>query len=236
MVILGLNRQIGLIRLNTSIGISYLRQMLEGVCNSGFDKEYFLEKAGIPASDYYRNDVRIDARQVSLLCHAIWRETQDEFMMFFDEPCQLGVSRLALRHISRCSTLGEALRDYVSFYQLIRTSEFFSLSVNEADVKVIFNCQAKANLDADAFIAFTLLTVHRLCCWMTGQRIRLKGTGFKTSESEFTKENEILFPGGNSYNESENYISFSRKDLELPIVRLPDEFDHWVNQIGRAHV
>lgn len=213
-----------------TISSHHARAALHGLTRRGYDSASLLAQAGIHPAALELPQQRTDAQQMTTLIQAIWELMDDEFMGFTAHPCKRGSFAFMAEAASRCQNLREALHTGMRFYALITDDIHTELHEHghHARIRIHF---AQSQLDPEHFLLeFWLIIWHRFASWLIGSKIPLQETRLVHRAPQHADELRIMFPGNLQLGCDTNQLTFSAEYLQRPLIRSPQELDHFLQQ------
>lgn len=202
-----------------SVSILFVRSALIGAKNMGFDCREILKQADIEPSLLDEEQARISPDQYTRLIQNIWSTTKDEFMGLAHTRCPPGSFAMMCILIVHCETLYQAIK---------RAARFSKIALGELDIRLIvegdtatLTIKLKEPLaDPNHFLSECILIIlHRLYCWLIGQRIVLDGALFDYDEPRHSKEYHAFYCRKVCFNQARTGLQFNRRYLDMPVVQ-----------------
>jgi AraC-like DNA-binding protein len=216
--------------IDPGLAVHFPRVIITRAVGKGASRRELLEAAQLSELEMASDNTRISPAQLGGLLRAVWIALDDELAGFGAAPHRFGGFALMARQMVECATLGEALRYSVRFYNL--TSSALRWTLNEGRP-----CQLKLRLlrpdrDQEHFLEeFLLVTWHRFCNWLIGERIPLTHTSFHFPAPPHSEEYRLMFPGPVTFHRPYSGISFDSAWMAAPVIRSRQELRRYLGRL-----
>lgn len=196
----------------------HVRSVLRGVERRGGDVVPLLQAAHIPPLLLGDDRARVTPDQFALLFRELYRTTQDEFLGLGSTVSRPGTFAMMCHASLGCRDLGAAIRRAVTFYGLFPGGP--ELALEQVDGEAFFAVRGELSGSEDRFLAeCALLIWHRLCSWLIGHRIPLRGAGFACAAPPHEDEFAALFGCPVRFGAERTGALFAPHWLDAPLVR-----------------
>lgn len=208
----------------------FARVALRRAVELGAPESVLLDAGQLRANDLEDGDLRVSPQQLGGLFRAIWVALDDELMGFAAAPHRFGMFALMARSMASSSTLGDALRYSVRFYNL--TSRAVRWELVEGDGVELRLLPLGPRDDPQHFLEeFLLLVWHRFCNWLVGERIPLRQTQFSFAAPAHREEYRLMFPGPVVFDQPCSAIRFGSTWLDTPVSRTRQELRRYLQRL-----
>ena len=208
----------------------YARVLIARATELGAEREGLLRAVGLSPALLGNPRTRISAAQLGALLRKIWVELDDELGGFGLAPHRFGGFALMARQMIDSTTLGEALRYSIRFYNLTSPAIRWHL-VEGPRVRLELEL-LDPRKDTEHFLAeFLLLLWHRFGNWLVGERIPLMQTAFNFQRPAHWREYQLMFPGPLSFDAGPSSITFSREWLDAPAIRSRIDLSRYLSSL-----
>ena len=208
----------------------YANAAVIGAVRKGINDTGLFSRAGIPNQILERDSGRVHTAQMTKLIQQVWRETEDEFMGFFDTACPSGVFAMMLNMVSKESTLDDMFKKGFAFYGFV-TDEIlmdYEMSDTERTFRVAF---PNPHYDRQYFfLEFWLVIWHRMASWLIGDPIPLTKAAFTYQEPAHVQEFQYQFRCPLLFGHTHNQLTFPSEYGLLPLVRSKQEVHEFLKR------
>jgi AraC-like DNA-binding protein len=225
---------------NHTVASYWARTHLHNAVRLGANGSQVLTQAALPLELLQEPKSRISARQLAAVVRAAWQVSNDELLGLTTGKIKVGVFTLLAQRIIQCKTLGEALREAVTFYNLMTDGVQFSFKVvaQEARFSIAVNhLDNNDKLDGGLgygrlmIIELLLLIWHRFPSWLLGQVIPLKQINFEFSQPAHSDEYRLMFFCPCAFNSNKNELVFDARLLSLPVIQSQAKLPEYLSKI-----
>lgn len=194
--------------------------MLQGAQSRGLDVNRILRDSGMSPDVLRQGRSQVTFGQLARLELSLIELLDDETIGLLSTPQRRNTFKLCCYSIGNADTVGEALSLFAEFANLQDGSLIHDLS-HEADFSTYrLRRRPGAWVKNNYIIELTLLTIHRVHCWMANKRIPLARVDFDFGRPEYWSEYRYLFYGAPiDFDHSSSSLVFRASDLSLPNVR-----------------
>ena len=206
-------------KIQHTIAIDQVRQVLEGANKRDLDAEALLRRAGINLGLLDSKLARVTQSQYAKLIVLIARKLRDEFMGLSSHPVPMGTFSACCRMLVNNGNLQEALRQGLRYYHAFLPDFIPRLRVN-GDVAYMCisfkkNPTGTENYAARVFMFFC----YGLICWLAARRIPILEVVYNSEVRGRRSDASKLFQAPVIYVESEMGFRFDARWLTLPVVQ-----------------
>jgi len=203
----------------TTIANHFVVSTLRGAKRQGLDLAALLQAAGIPVELLDQPKARVYPEHFARLYQGVSASLDDEFLGLSGQRSKTGTFATLCQFIVQSDNLGEALKRTVRFYSLFEYSTRYRLEERDEQICISLE-ETFTDYDPDHFLLeCQLVLLHRLACWLIGQRIPLLKMDFSYAPPEHVAEYDLLFHSPLCFNQASNSLFFEAHYMELPIVR-----------------
>lgn len=202
-----------------TVAIQQVHSILEGARHRGLDVAPLLARAGIAAPLLESPLARISQGQYALLIRALRRALRDETWGLLSRPLRPGSFGQCMRHLVRCGTLGETLREGFSFYHLLIEDFVPRLSVREGAAHLHFVLRQAPDARLDYAVKAFMLFTFNAASWLVARRIPLLGVDYTAEQTNTDTSRVYQVPI--RYGQPHVGLWFDAQWLALPVVQSP---------------
>ncbi len=220
--------------LHHTIPMCYVLSFLGGAQDRGMDVPGLLARHGISPAMIDSPLSRVSVAQfAALLKHLRWR-MRDELLGFGGRPVKLGTFVLAARQMSRCATLGDALRVGLGIYRLV-IDEFSAHLRMEGGLARVVIAESTAGRRPGFIQSAFLYWVLGVASWLVQQRIALRDAALSRDlPSQSYRESGHLFNVPMRFGAPTSSIAFDARWLGEPVVAGPRHLQALEQQLPGA--
>jgi AraC-like DNA-binding protein len=205
--------------LQHTVAIQQVQMVLLGVQHQGRDAQALLARAGIPPLLLQSPLARVSQQQYAALLRVLRRAMRDELWGLAGQPLRPGSFAQCMKRLLACATLGEALREGFTFYDLLLPDLVARLSVEGelASLRVRLRRPGDARLEyaLRAWMLFTFASAS----WLVARRIPLAGLDYTAGMQ--SGEVSRVFQAPIRFNQPQVAMHFEARWLQLPVVQSP---------------
>ena len=208
-----------------SIHVHFVRAVLKHAALRGYDTEKLLRRSRISPHLLRQQQARVSAEQYAKLQTVTMREMGDEMLGYCNEPFRLGQWSALCHWLIQSKTLGQALKRYCLFYNLLEKTllPHLLISGDEARLELRLAKPESGPLEPYAYELFTF-SLHRQLCWLTRTNLPLQQAYLPYSEPAHSREYRPLFVGATTIFDADCCrLVFQRTLLEKPVRQTPDD-------------
>ena len=202
-----------------TIAIQQVHRILLGARERGMDITPLLARAAIAPALLESPLARVTQQQYALLVRALRRAMRDELWSLTSRPVRPGSFALCMRQLVRCATLGEALREGFSFYDLLVDDFVARLSVHGELARIQFVPRREGGPHLDYAIKAFMLFTFGSASWLVARRIPLVGVDYTAGMQ--SSETSRVYQATVHHNQPHVGLSFDAHWLQLPVVQSP---------------
>ncbi|GMG88421.1 AraC family transcriptional regulator [Biformimicrobium ophioploci] len=213
---------------DNSIHVVFVKAVLKHARQQGHDVSQLLRRVHISPRLLKESQARVSARQYARLQSLVMHEMGDEMLGYCPQPFRIGQWSAMCHWLIQCKTLGQALKRYCLFYNILGIGLLPSLTIpgkSEGDTATLELNQPPADkqrLEPYAYELFTF-SLHRLLCWLAQSDVPIKEAQLPYPQPDHIREYRPLFMGAPTvFNADTCHLVFERKLLEKPIKQTPE--------------
>ncbi len=203
----------------TSISIEFARKVLANAGAAGCDSESLLRRSRIAPSLLRQSQARVSAQQFAQLETLAMREMRDEMLGYCAQPLPLGHWSALSHWLLHCKTLGQALKRFRIFYDMLQRGLQISMTVEKAIFRLDFTpwpTETRA-LDPYAYEMF-MFNFHRLFRILTESDLPIQSVGLCYPAPPYAVEYRHIFLAAPVvFDQPRSYLVFARDYLSTPI-------------------
>ncbi len=190
--------------------------MLEGAVDAGCDITRLLINAGLSDALLNEPKSRITTQKFGDLSRSLIAEMQDVTMGLLDKPMKVDSFKVLTYYLLHSTNLMEAFRAYVEYMNLFDNS--FQHEFHEAHDRYVYrlNRMPDSMVENSFVVEYFLVTLHRICCWLSGKRIPIEKVELDYETPTYHEEYRHLFLGAPVFFEQNTCsMSFQAKHLDV---------------------
>lgn len=182
----------------------FITEMLKGAVNGGHEIEPILRDAGLSSVLLQEPKLRITTHKMGELCRVLIAETQDIAMGLLDKPMKRESFKVLTYYLLHASNVREALCAFAEFMNLFENS--FVHETHEVESGFTYRLARidGSSVDNSFVVEYILVTLHRLCCWLTGSRIAINHVTLDYTSPSYVEEYRHIFLGAPVYFEQDS--------------------------------
>ena len=207
-----------------SIHLYFVKAVLKHAAERGYDTEKLLRRSRISPPLLREQQARVSAEQYARLQSVTMREMGDEMLGYCNEPFRLGQWSALCHWLIQCKTVGQALKRYCLFYNLLEKTLLPRLLVSgdKASLELRLIRPDSEPLEPYAYELFTF-SLHRQLCWLTRTNLPIQQVYLPYSEPPHSREYRPLFVGAPVIFDADCCrLVFQRTQLEKTVRQTPD--------------
>ncbi len=213
-----------------SISSYFLRAVLKQAAAQGANTQQLLSRANIPPRLLGKSGARVTAEQFASLQTITMREMNDELLGYCGHPQKSGTWIILNHWLIHAQNLGQALKRFCHFYEVIERGFKAKLDLRENHVTILFRPWGEETLEPYAYELF-LFCLHRFACWLIEDNLPVKQVTLPYSQPEQVDEYRALFPRAECvFEQSDCRMVFDRDLLDKPIKQTPETLAHFLQQ------
>jgi len=208
-----------------SIHLYFVQAVLKHAEQHGHDTDRLLRRSRISPRLLHEKQARVSAEQYAKLQTVTMREMGDEMLGYCERPTKLGHWSALCHWLIHCKTLGQVLKRYCMFYDIIEKNLQPKLLISGelATIEIDTWGEGQHTLEPYAFELF-LFSLHRILCWFTQSNLPIEQVCFPYPEPQHSSEYRPMFPNTNIiFHASSCRITFERKLLEKTVKQTADK-------------
>jgi AraC-like DNA-binding protein len=209
------------------VDIHYFREALNCAVRNGFNGDEILSTLAIVIAP---NQQRVDDEQMTRLVQYVWAKLNDEFLGCTNQPCKIGIFPFMARHVLHYKSLGEMLKQGISFYNLVTDDIQMKLVKNGDFAELEFIFLHPERDPNHFFLEFWLIIWHRFSSWLIDVKIPLSQVCFTHARPTHYQEAKLLFSCRHSFNRPIVKLCFYTKYLDLPCARSKQELTRFLRE------
>lgn len=204
-----------------SISVHFVQAVIKHAGARSCDIDRLLQQARISPRLINEEQARISARQFARLQAVTMRELNDEMLGYSAHPLKAGQWSALCHWLISCKNLGEALKRYCLFCEIIQggLQPFLKTESNFMQLGFLPRNEDQGKLEPYAY-ELCMHAAHRLICWLTESFPPVEAITFDYPRPEHAREYHRMFPGINiEFESSVSGFVFNQKLLGLPVVQ-----------------
>lgn len=209
-----------------TVAIQQVHHTLIGAREQGLDIAALLLRAGIAPALLESPLARVSQQQYALLVRVLRRAMRDELWGLTRRPLRPGSFALGMRHVVRCTSLGEALRAGFAFYDLLIEDLVLRLSVHGGLARVQFVPRRERDARLDYAIKAVMLFGLSASSWLVARRIPLVGIDYVPGMQ--SPETSRVYHAPVRQNQRYVGMWFEARWLDLPVVQTPQSLPEFL--------
>ncbi len=200
-----------------TVAILQVHLILLGARHQGLAVEALLLRAGVAPALLESPLARISQRQFAALIRVLRRALRCELWGLVNRPLPPGSFGRCMRHLVRCATLGEALREGLAQYHLLMNDFVPRLKVAGGVAQLQFMPHREPDARLDYAVKAFMLMSFNAASWLVARRIPLLGVDYTAghSSSDSSRVYQAPVRGGQPH----VGLSFEARWLDLPVVQ-----------------
>ena len=210
------SRPKALAALRQRIPASIVAAAVEGARRRGLSIEQQLRAVGADL-DPSSTDGSLAPDQFAQLLRRLTTELGDESNGFLSSPMRLGSFAMLCHACAGAPTLRRALQRAARFCTVLTDELLFTLTVEgeEALVQLRFPQQTPARY----FVESVFIIIIRWASWLVDTKIITNRVSLGFAPPPYVAHYEVMFPGQHLFDQRHNYVAFSSRYLDLPVVQ-----------------
>lgn len=198
-----------------SIGITLVREALQGARARGHDTDALLRRAGIRPDLLASDRARVSAASYARLWSALADEMDDEFFGMDRHPMRRGSYRLMCHSVLGSTTLEQALQRMLGFLRLVLDDLHATLECRDGRARIVLH---EVGDPPRMFARATFfMLVHGLACWLVARRMPLLEAGFAGPEPAAAADYRVRFCEQACFDQPRSWIAFDAAWLTQPV-------------------
>jgi AraC-like DNA-binding protein len=202
-----------------TVAIQQVQMVLLGAQQQGRDARALLARAGIPPLLLESPLARVSQQQYAALLRVLRRAMRDELWGLAGQPLRPGSFAQCMKRLLACATLGEALREGFTFYDLLLPDLVARLSVENGMACVRLRLRRPADARLEYALRAWMLFTFASASWLVARRIPLAGLDYTVGMQ--SGEVSRVFQAPIRFNQPHVAMYFEARWLQLPVVQSP---------------
>ncbi|MBT2322751.1 AraC family transcriptional regulator ligand-binding domain-containing protein [Variovorax paradoxus] len=203
-----------------TVAVQQVQMVLLGARHRGVDVLPLLARAGISPLLLESPLGRVSQQQYAALLRVLRRALRDELWGLTERPLRPGSFGQCMKQLTRCATLGEALRGGFGFYDLLIDDFVARLSVHGDLAQVRFVLRRPADERLDYAVKAFMLFSFGAAFWLVARRIPVLGVDYTAAQISGTDTSRV-YQAPIRYGQAYVGLSFEAHWLQLPVVQNP---------------
>ena len=215
-----------------SIQIYFVKAVLKKAADHGLKVEQLLRRSGISPRLLAEPQARVSPEQFAKLQAITMREMGDEMLGYCAQPLKIGQWSALCHWLIHCRTLGQVLKRYCLFYDILGKGLQASLATDadKATISLSPWGNEAADLEPYAYELFTF-SLHRQLCWLVEKNLTLEQVTLPYPEPEHISEYRALYLGAPvAFNAPHCTLVFKRHRLSMPVKQTPDSLAEFLRK------
>jgi AraC-like DNA-binding protein len=201
----------------STVPISFVRQLLDGVCLEPDCRERLLQDSAIAPALLDEAAARVTTEQFATLYQRLAREVDDELPGMFSRPARNGTFKFLCLSVLEARNVRTALYRFTRFFHLTLDDIGFELSRQDQLTRVALMPRppfAAANTFAQEIL---LRLVHGVISWLAGKKMPLARIELAFPRPAHAADYGMLYPGPAFFDEPVTALYFDTALLDGPI-------------------
>lgn len=209
-----------------TIAVQQAQLILAGAQRHGLPLEPLLLRAGIAPALLESPLARVSQGQFAALIRVLRRALRDELWGLLSRPVPPGSFGRCMRQVVHARTLGEALREGLSFYHLLLDDIAPRITVQAGVARVQFMLRRPADPRLDYGVKAFMLITFNAASWLVARRIPLLGVDYTAGHgsTEISRVYQVPVRGAQPH----VGMSFDARWLDLPVVQSPQSLSEFL--------
>ncbi len=212
----------------TSVHISTVDAFLAGCRRRSVPPAVILQRIGESEQILADPDGRFPVAKMGEFLAAIALELEDETLGFLERPTPPGGLEMWLHSCITCKTLGEAIERWIRFWRMVHRDQLTRLTLDGEEARLSTLFTRDRELDRSSFVTWEMFLMLRLASWLIDKPLLLDRLYFTFEAPPDPGDYNDMFPARHYFRSAENAIVFSRRFLDMPVVRGVDNVPDFV--------
>jgi AraC-like DNA-binding protein len=215
-----------------SIHLYFVKAVLKHAAKQGYDTERLLQRSRISPRLLEEDQARVSAEQFAKLQSVTMREMGDEMLGYCSDSSKLGQWSALCHWLIQCKTLGQVLKRYCLFYDIMGKNLQPKLSINgdEASLEISPSPNETRTLEPYAYELFAF-SLHRQLCWLAQLNLAIEHVYLPYPEPAHSGEYRPMFWGAKTvFNAPCCRIVFRRKLLNTAVKQTPEDLANFLRK------
>lgn len=216
-----------------SVSMHFVRAVLQHTLQAGVDPQSLLRRYRIPPRLLREEQARISVQQFADLQTGTMQAMNDEALGYGRRRMLLGTWDMMCHAVINSPSLGQALRRYCRFFQLVEGGLPIFMEADGGDVCIAMGPMAT---ERGAYLAeLGLLNTHRFACWLTEEELPLRQVSFSHPRSARAADYRLMFVGNPvSFGQPRAELRIAASLLERPLVQTPETMRRYLRHPMRV--
>lgn len=201
----------------STVPISFVRQLLDGVCLQTDCRERLLQDSAIAPALLDEAAARVTTEQFATLYQRLARELDDELPGMFSRPARNGTFKFLCLSVLEARNVRTALYRFTRFFHLTLDDIGFEMSRQDKITRVALVPRvpsAAANTFAQEIL---LRLVHGVISWLAGRKMPLERIELAFPRPAHAADYGMLYPGPVYFDQPVTALYFDTALLDGPI-------------------
>jgi len=202
-----------------SIPMAFVVAALAGAKKQGLDVKPVLSQAKIEPELLNEAHARVSPDQYTRLIQTLWLTMEDEFMGLLEEKTPLGTFSMMCLSVIHCKNLHHVIKRTANYYKI--SLGWLDWQLEECGEDVILSFRFKNKTPApNIFLQECLMVImHRLLCWLIGERIILNKARFSYPQPGYVNEYYNIFCNQLAFDQPNSGLQFNRRYLDTSVIQ-----------------
>jgi len=205
---------------SSTIASAFVRNMLEGAIAKGHNVDHVLAENGISPDILLEDKSRVTFDQLARLSRSLMRLLDDESYGLTDKPQRKNTFKLICYSAINAETVGEALKLFVEFLDVVESSLGFELVPHNEQLTCRLKRHPESKIKNHYAIDHLMLVLHRTLCWMANTRIPILRVNLDYPPPAYRDEYRYIFYDAPIFFDQKHCsMTFNQKAMNLLNVR-----------------
>ncbi|MEM8500536.1 MAG: AraC family transcriptional regulator [Pseudomonadota bacterium] len=218
-------------RKDRSFSMDAIPLAIESQVNNHVNVHEILHRAGLSSSLQDTQNQRLPSEEVGNIILTLVDALKDETLGFLERPTSPGGIELLCLVVVSQKTLRAAFEKCSLFVSLVHDDIQFDLSEGKVNATLSVRYVKNREQDNAVFTTMLFIVLLRLARWLTDKALILDQLNLTTPAPSFAKDYKDVFPCPHYFDQSENYITFSRRFLDNPVIQTPDSIPNFLRML-----
>lgn len=203
-----------------SVASPLLSHIVEGARSMGYDVNRILSDNNISPAILTMKNTRVPLELVAQLNLYLINLLGDEYFGLCDTPMRLKTFKHACYSAIHGDNIGEVLNLFAEFSNIATSAFIHEVIVSDQQAKFILRKRPSTSVRTNYLYEHIFLSVHRVLCWMSDQRIPIIRIDLDYPPSDYYEEYPRLFYGAPvNFNQHASALVINKNDLNLKVVK-----------------
>jgi AraC-like DNA-binding protein len=201
----------------STVPISFVQQLLDGVCLETSCRERLLLEAGIAPALLDEAAARVTTEQFAALYQRLARELDDELPGMFSRPARNGTFKFLCLSVLEARNVRTALYRFTRFFHLMLDDIGFEMSRKDKLTRVALTPRLLSAAKSTFAQEILLRLVHGVISWLAGKKMPLARVELAFPRPAHAADYGTLYPGPAYFDAPVTALYFETALLDGPI-------------------